>query len=149
MDNWYFPLTCVKQEDVNGCGIAATATVAGVTYARAKAVFFPKKHFDMRDDEELHVGPIEVVAALKKLGFSAKIGKWTSSYKKKKLPAICMLAWQPSRRDSLKHAIVWDPFSKKFIDPGTPVIVPDVISYYQNKIMRSNFAPVIVTGKIR
>ena len=149
MDKWYFSLTRVRQEDDNGCGIGATAIVAGVTYARAKAAFFPRSHYDMRDDEDLHVGPIEIIKALKKLGFSSKIGELTSSYKKEKLPAICMLAWQPFRRDSLKHSIVWDPFNKKFIDPGTPVELTNKTKYYQDKIMRSNYAPVIVTGKIK
>lgn len=140
MDRWHFPLMRIAQDDDHGCGIAAVATVCGVTYERARFEFFPQRQ-EFDDDESLHVGGDGMVRVVERLGFSAE---WSRTYKSARCPTILFFEWQPRRSWSGRHAVVWDPFAKAYIDPG-----PDrwLTHDYHNLWKRSGHSVLRVTGR--
>jgi len=144
MKRWYFDIERIQQGNHYGCGIACVATVAGVTYARARHEFFPHvKKF--KEGKHLAVSGEHMVNALRRLGFEAAI---EDDFKKLKVPAIVPFKWVHLSKWSGVHAVVWNPFDRKFVDPGSDHDRGLDNLFYENKWRKSNFSVVAVTGKI-
>jgi hypothetical protein len=114
MKRWYFNLTRISQLDNNGCGIASVAIVCGVTYDRARAEFFPRRR-RFKDDKSLHVDSEQMMRVIRRLGFSVVV---RDSYLGTMRPSIVPIAWSPGSPNTAVHAVVWDPWAKRVLDPG-------------------------------
>jgi hypothetical protein len=144
MKQWYFPIRRVVQEDDHGCGIAAVATVCGTTYERARSEFFPRRR-RFHDDRSLHVSMLQMLRAVRRLGFSAVLA---DSFKQSKRPAIAFFSWVPEAMpDGNVHAVVWDPFNKQLIDVGYDHDRGLSDRFYLDLWKRSNFKSIVVTGR--
>lgn len=143
MKRWYFPLRRVEQGDNHGCGIACVATVCGITYERARSEFFPRRS-KFRDDESLHVAPSQMMHVIQQLGFSSLE---TTRFRPHQRPAIVFFAWCPERASSGIHGVVWDPFTKRLIDPGYDHdrCLPE--RFYLRLWKQSNFKSLVITGR--
>lgn len=148
MKRWYFPIKRVKQADDHGCGIAATAIACGVTYARARSEFFPRR-LDFKDDESLHVGPKQIVNVIHKLGFTAK--HHAGQFRHIDRPVIVPFSWLAGNEDHADavHAVVWDPFEKRILDPGLDHERSLTNGQYFNLWRLSKYDVIIVTGKVK
>lgn len=144
MKAWPFPLVRVKQVNWNGCAIASVATACGVTYERARATCFPKRKY-FEDDKSLHLNQEQVQRACAALGFHTKI---SSTFRWSQRPAIVTVSWDPNSSDPTCHSVVWDPYQKKFLDPGAD---HDHGRYNANHFMKlwknCGYSVVIVTGQ--
>jgi len=143
MKRWYFDIKRVMQVNNHGCGIATVATVCGVTYERARHEFFPKKR-RFRDGEDLCVDAIAMIKVINKLGFDAET---VPDFRKvKDRPVIVPFSWSPYAPDYGIHSVVWDPFKKRFIDPG-----PDEGNFSEKEYVGFwkyfKYQSVVVTGK--
>lgn len=143
MKSWFFEIKRVPQDNWHGCGIACVAAICGATYPRARSEFFPgKKRFT--DNGSLCVNAYEMVRVIKKLGFESEI---VDEYKSHHLPAIVPFAWHPGEKTTGVHAVVWNPFRKKFIDPGFDHDRMLEKKFYESKWRESHYSAVIVTGR--
>jgi hypothetical protein len=148
MKRWYFPIERVPQRDDHGCGIAAVATVCGVTYNRARSEFFPCRR-KFHDDQSLHVNQHQIVRAVRRLGFSVVVG---DRFKRQlRWPTIAFFSWVPGAKssDNNVHALVWDPFAKRLIDVGYDHDRGLSNDFYLGLVKRSNYRSLVVTGKRR
>lgn len=144
MKSWYFPLVRVEQADNNGCAIAATAIVCGVTYERARATFFPRtKAF--KDDKSLHMAGPRIQGAVRRLGFSTVLSP--RSFIDARVPAILVFDWEPGAEWTSRHSVVWDPFEARIIDPGSDWERHQPRSFYFNLWKKSGYAAMLVTGR--
>ena len=147
MDRWLFPIKRVKQVDWNGCGIAAVATACGVTYERARSEFFPRRE-KFIDDRRLRVNEAQMLRVIDALGFQAKPSGAIFQHKR---PAIVTFSWNPKNDPNVDttgvHAVVWNPWQKRFIDPGTDYALDHPNSKYINLWKQSGFRAIIITGK--
>lgn len=128
----------VKQPDYNGCAIASTAIVCGMSYRKAKKKIAPS-FFD-EDCEELMLTAPEIQKAIKRFGYHAEIK--TTNYTTQKSPTIYFYNnfWGV-------HTVVWDPCRQAFLDPGSvDPQPPHNNSHYLSKIKESNYAFIVVTG---
>jgi hypothetical protein len=146
MNRWHFPIMRVPQRGDHSCGIAAVATVCGITFARARAELFPRRteHFD---DKTSHVSQDRMVKTIRKLGFCVRV---TDDFRKFKRPAIVTFSWYPSfnsLRDSSIHSVVWDPWERRFIDPGPDMLYGKKNSEYVKLWKLSNYKALVVTQK--
>jgi len=141
---WLFPLKRIKQVDYNGCGIASVATVCGLTYERARAEFFPRRKRFV-DDESLHIDSDQMLSMIHRLGFKGRIVE--SCPERLKNPTIFIFDWSPDL-GSGTHAVVWDPFKRKILDPGPDASYNRSNKFYFNLWKRSRYASCVVTGKL-
>jgi hypothetical protein len=140
---WYFPLARVKQRDDYGCAMASSAIVCGLTYSRMRSEFFPKRrHFT--DDRSLCVRGDHMLRVINRLGFTAKYH--TGSFKHLKCPVIVPFAWFPPDTDWI-HCVVWDPFEKRYIDPGPDHERHMSQDEYSKLWSKSDYRVIVVTGK--
>lgn len=114
MKDWYYPIKHVRQGDENGCAIACIAIIAGLTYERARAETFPKRR-TFRDNKSLHVDDDRMSSTFRRLGFHVN---HSATFRDHKRPAVLVFEWEPGMPSSDRHAVVWDPFSERFLDPG-------------------------------
>ena len=140
---WYFPLNRVSQKDDNGCGIACVATVCGVTYARARHEFFPRRR-KFQDDKRLHVDGIAMIRAIRRLGFSATM---EPTYKGADCPVILVFSWKPYTGTDAHHGVVWDPWKKHIIDVGYDYDYGHKNEFYFNLWKASGYSAIHVTQK--
>lgn len=119
----------IKQRHTTGCGIASLAMVAGISYAAACKLLHPK-HV-LRHKLSAIYEP-DVVASLRKLGIKANAVKARTltngvpriiQIKELTQPSILIIE-VPKRYGKIEfenttmHAVVWDPISKKILDPN-------------------------------
>ena len=143
MNDWFFPIKKVAQEDHNGCAIACVATVCGITYERARSEFFPRRRM-FEDDESLWVGGVQMTRVIRKLGFRVVP---TRNFKELECPTILAFAWSPGYRDSNCHSIVWDHVTQQFIDPDPMAVSGESLKHYHDLWKRSGFNALAITGK--
>lgn len=144
MKRWYFDLKRVEQEDDHGCGIAAVAIACGVTYERSRAEFFPRKRMFV-DDETMHVVSDQMIKVVRRLGFSCSL---QDSHRGLMRPVIVPFSWMPGCSYSSVHCVVWNPWEKRFIDPGWDHDRNLPNSYYLDLIKRSNYSVLAITGRV-
>lgn len=113
MKSWYFPIRRVEQGDDYGCAIACVATVCGLTYDRARYEFFDRK--PVKDGPLIQITVYDMLRVVRRLGFKART---SSRLVKTRHPTIVVFKWQPTVPTSLCHSVVWDPFDRRFVDPG-------------------------------
>ena len=144
MERWYFPLIRVAQKDNHGCGIAAVATVCGLTYVRARAEFFPKRQ-SFKDDKRLHVDLKTSAAVIRRLGFETEEIDNPVSFD---CPTIFTFCWDVNSRLKDYHTVVWNPFDLKVIDPGHDHTRGLTNEYYFSLWKKSGFRPLAITRRI-
>jgi hypothetical protein len=143
MKRWYFDLKRVVQEDDHGCGIASVAIACGVTYERARAEFFPRKRVFV-DDESLHVVSDQMINVVRRLGFSCSM---RDTFRGIMRPVLVPFAWHPGSTYSQVHCVVWDPWAKKFIDPGYDHDYNHESKFYIDLWKRSQYRVLAITGR--
>ena len=114
MDRWYFPLRAVRQPDHNGCAIACLATICGLSYERAKAEAFPRRR-SFSDNPSIRLDDRRMLAAFRRLGFRATV---EPTHEGLRCPCVLYYECDPGIAGSLVHALVWDPFAERCIDPA-------------------------------
>jgi hypothetical protein len=146
---WPFDIERVYQIDDHGCGIAAVATVCGVTYSRAKATFFPGRA--PKDGLGLHVSQEQMLRAIRDLGFSGRVADDYTKFKDR--PVIVPFSWCPAADPliaaSTTHCIIWNPIMKRFHDPGPDHDRRLSMQFYRRAWEMSKYQVIVVTGKKR
>jgi len=148
MDRWFFEIKRVEQGDWNGCGIGATATVCGVSYERARHEFFPRRKV-IKDDKRLWVSAQAMLKVIQRLGFTVEFRKENPC--DVDLPVVTFLSYHlPGRAypgdPNACHAVVWDPFKKRFLDPG-PNQEHNTNAYYAELWKNNKYDSIVLTGK--
>ena len=146
MERWYFPLKHVAQGDSYGCAIACVAVVAGLTYERARAEMFPRRR-EFVNGHALRADEDQIRAALDRLGFKTST---VTNLAVNRGPVIVSFAWNPERRGGCRHAVVWDPFARRFIDPGNAngYVAHDEGEKFLDLWKRSGWRATVVTGRV-
>ena len=108
----------IKQKDDSGCGLAALATVGGISYEAAKDLIFPDRTQRKRS---FVTGTGVLRDALRSLEIPVADGcirvKGTSQLKQ---DALLKVNRQPGSRAF--HWTVWDNQRRRILDPGVPPI---------------------------
>lgn len=129
----------VEQKHVQGCAVAAIASVAGVSYETVMRKAFGPHHHRVFEPGLYTTNIIKLIRS-----FGLRVKK-TDSFNKK-LPAILFLNLLDYEGNDLFHCVVWDPaFGGRFIDPGW--IEPENRSYYRMAWHRANRETLVITGK--
>ena len=150
MKHWFFDIRRVEQGDWNGCGIGATATACGVSYWRARHEFFPDRKV-INDTPQLWVSAGAIIKVIRRLGFTAEFRDGPPH--EAKTPAIAFLSYhRPGEAypgdPNACHAVVWDPFEEKFIDPG-PGEEHASKDRYVSLWKNNKYPSIVLTGKRR
>ena len=109
-------LRLIKQKDATGCGIAAVAMVAGVSYEAAKDAVYPNRSARRRT---FATDTVHLRDALRSLGIPVadrciRVTKGTSQ-----LPQTALLKTN-RKPNGVFHWVVWDGKRKRILDPGVP-----------------------------
>ena len=106
----------IKQVDNNGCGVAAVATLAGVTYEEARAIIYPQGRSRLTKTRDLH-------AALSKLGREPqshrRIGIGAKTLTDLEGDALVFVKMGKNGKGN-GHWIVWDHAAQMVRDPDKP-----------------------------
>ena len=106
----------VEQEDENGCGVAAVAMLAGVSYGEARNIIYPNGRSKLTGTKSLH-------AALVKLGrkplSDRRIGFRSKTPDDLDVDALIFVKMGKKGKGS-GHWIVWDNAARKLRDPDQP-----------------------------
>lgn len=106
----------IKQEDDNGCGVAAVAMLAGVTYGEARAIIYPTGRSRLTKTKDLH-------KALRKLGRKPQSDRRIAFGAKTlgELDGDAMVFVKMGKRGKGNgHWVVWDHAARKVRDPDKP-----------------------------
>ena len=87
-----------------------------------------------------------IIDVARRLGFKARVDR--VSFKRSNVPVIVLFAWYPDDEACGVHAVVWDPFERRVIDPGTDHAFKHPTSFYHDKWKASNYLTIAVTGKL-
>ena len=103
----------IEQKDENGCGIAAVAMLAGVSYDVARAVIHPSGRSKLTKTKDLH-------AALVKLGrmplSERRIGFRSITHKDLDVDALIFVKMGKKGKGN-GHWIIWDNAARVLRDP--------------------------------
>ena len=104
-------LKLVKQKDEYGCVPACIATLANISYEKAKKILHPRSHKwnDIGVQEKI------TFKALTKLGFKYRDRKWIISIKEIRNNSIIVV--DHSVYGDGAHAVIWDSKKQKVLDP--------------------------------
>lgn len=145
MDKWFFEMKTVPQQGL-GCALACVATIAGVSFDEAKKAAFPR---DWRDrggfwaNKTLELDEDRVRAAFRRLGWQARP---VDDFRRRKAPSVVFLTYGQERYPGQAiHAVVWDPFTREFRDPGSNWAHKDEII---QQWRWGGFRSVTVTGRL-
>lgn len=141
MDKWFFQMKTVPQQG-RGCALACVATVAGVTFDRAKKAAFPRDHVRRSlfgiGSASIEVNEDRVRAALRRLGW---VTRPVNDFRRLSTPSIVFLKYSSGSI----HAMVWDPYIREFRDPGAGY-------FHKGEIMedwrRGHYRSVTVTRRL-
>lgn len=100
-----------------GCAIASVAMLAGLQFEEAVRMFRPRWQYY---NDVLPVSNAQVLKVLTKLGLKHKqhfVKRWQrKAFKLPKYPSLFTCDYNEYRNTT--HCAVWDPETKKFLDPG-------------------------------
>lgn len=106
----------IKQEDENGCGVAAVAMLAGVTYEEARAVVYPSGRSRLTKTKEFHDALIKLgrrPLSERRIGFGSKTPD--------DLDAEALIYVKMGKKGQGNgHWIVWDNAARELRDPSQP-----------------------------
>lgn len=129
----------VEQKHIQGCAIAAIASVVGSTYDHVMKKAFGERYY-LIYDPSLYTN--KIIKLIRSFGLSVRKAKDFN----KKLPAILMLNLHDGMGGDIFHCIVWDPaFGGRFIDPGWSE--PESRRYYYRTWNRGNRETLVITGR--
>ncbi len=113
------PLQRVHQDHYDGCFVACTAMLLGVTYLEAFKLVHPDRYVDEDGYGRAGVEDMDVPNAafniLQKLNLNPKRANVQQMRHLRRL-AMVLIRWADS--PTIMHAIVFDPASKRILDPA-------------------------------
>lgn len=119
----------VKQQS-EGCAIASVAMLADVPFEKAVKRFYPK-----RKPYDYFIEPVSNNQVLRVMrSFGLKFKQYSVDWKKNKIfrmpknPSLFTVDWEDY--PNLVHCAVWDPSTKKFLDPAFGENGADPIDHY-------------------
>lgn len=102
----------VRQKHEFGCGVAAIAMVANISYEKALVIAHPYRKPWQRTDTSFE----RVLLALTFLGLDPKLEKEPRRISSIKRPAILVVNCH-TKKEPYLHAVAWDPTNKRILDP--------------------------------
>jgi len=117
----------IRQKHRTGCAVASTAMLLNISYDEAIYILYPKHKPYQRVPGDVFL-------------FSKIFRKYNIKYqfyfddikiKHLKSPSLLIISLVDISKNN--HAVVWDPSSKKILDPGRDKSFP--IKFYQNRLL--------------